>query len=120
MDLRDFGGRAALLFWETIRRCRSLALTHLGEEHGRVLLADAVRDDRPIERLLLAKYCRTTLVLAPRAYDGHERLLTLPVSRRRRFATMGTFPQRSRVTSPAGLSGKRLRQRVAGGIHWPL
>src|SRR5262245_24916841 len=32
---------------------------------------------------------------------------------------MGTFPERPQVTSPAGLSGKRLRPRITRGIHWP-
>src|SRR5262249_34977736 len=40
-------------------------------EYPSVLLADAVRDDVVVERLLLPEHLRSSLVLAPRAHDGH-------------------------------------------------
>src|SRR5207302_11099575 len=76
---RCLGGRTDLPGSDAVQGRRGRhRLPHLGKEGHRVLVADTVRDDRPVERLLLAEHRRPTLVLAPRAHDRHERLLVLP------------------------------------------
>src|SRR5262245_48045581 len=66
------GGRERGLRSATIKRGGGhLGLAHFGEEYPSVLLADAVRDDVVVERLLLPEHLRSSLVLAPRAHDGH-------------------------------------------------
>src|SRR5262249_4592293 len=73
-------------------------LAHLRDERLGVLLADAVRDDRPVGRLLFPEHGHSSLTLAPRAHDRHGSLLScLPVwglpSRRNRAGSIGPFPQ---------------------------
>src|SRR5436309_4582588 len=100
---------------------------HLGEEGYRVLVADTVRDDRPVERLLLAEHRRPTLVLAPRAHERHERLLVLdPAIHFRGAADLsqsGLSPKR-RGEDPPPATGKaacagRLEALLIGGGSAP-
>src|SRR5215467_14330966 len=66
------GRRRAWLRSATIERGRGhFGLAHLSEECLSVLLADAVRDDVIVERLFLPEHQGSSLVLAPRAHDGH-------------------------------------------------
>src|SRR6266850_4412184 len=46
-------------------------LARLRDERDRVLLADAVRDHRRVERLLFSEHRLASLALAPRAHDRH-------------------------------------------------
>jgi len=70
---RAWAGDGKRLRSATIERERGHpGLAHFGEEYPSVLLADAVRDDLVVERLLLSEHLRSSLVLAPRAHDGHR------------------------------------------------
>src|SRR5437867_5439135 len=123
------GGRTDLPGSDAVQGRRGRhRLPHLGKEGHRVLVADTVRDDRPVERLLLAEHRRPTLVLAPRAHDRHDRLLVLPrschpLSRRRRPVTIGPFPQatwgRSSAAQGKAACAVRLEALLIGGGSAP-
>src|SRR5207249_7714206 len=94
-----------------------LALAHLGEERFRVLLADAVGDHRPVERLLFTEHRPESLALAPRAHDRHGPLPGY-------VATPGEYSRGPTDPSQYGLSlrrhaGEPRRRRAKGACAGP-
>src|SRR3989442_5138536 len=92
--------------------------SRLGAHHEHMLIADAMRNDRHVQRLLLAEHGWAPQALAPRTHDRHGEppLVTLRHSRRRGGSTtIGPFPEAIAGKSPSvALRGHGLAQ---GGLR---